>query len=86
MNYHISHLFCRLLMASTGPKLDLELLTSRNDKVQVPKGMHTPMCYCGDNCKLVKCNVPGYCYGMSSSCARNTSMTPSHHVAMLNQK
>jgi hypothetical protein len=54
MNYHISHLFCRLSMTSTGPEVDLDLLTSRKDKVQVPKGIHTPMCYCGDNCKLVK--------------------------------
>jgi hypothetical protein len=50
-------------MASTDLELDLELLTSRNDKVEVPKGIHTPMCYCGDNCKLVKCNVLGYRYG-----------------------
>jgi hypothetical protein len=33
-------------------------------KVAVPKGIHTLMCYCGDNCKLVKCNILGYCYGM----------------------
>jgi hypothetical protein len=51
-------------MASTGPELDLELLTSRKDKVSVPKGIHTPTCYCGDNYKLVKCNGLGYCYGM----------------------
>jgi hypothetical protein len=49
-------------MASSGPKLDLELLTSRKDNVAVPKGIHTPMCYCGENYKLVKCNVLGYCY------------------------
>jgi hypothetical protein len=51
-------------MASSGSKLDLELLTSRKDKVAVSKGIHTPMCYCDDNCKLVKCNILGYCYGM----------------------
>jgi hypothetical protein len=49
-------------MASMGPELDLELLTSRKDNVLLPKGIHTPMCYCGDNCKLVKSNVHGYCY------------------------
>jgi hypothetical protein len=76
-------------MASSGPKLDLELLTSRKDKVAVPKGIHTPMCYCGDNCKLVKCNVLRYCYGMRFFMCVNydsMSMTPSHHVAMLDQK
>jgi hypothetical protein len=31
-------------MASTGPELDLEFLTSRKDKVEVPKGIHTHMC------------------------------------------
>jgi hypothetical protein len=73
-------------MASTGPELDLEFLTSRKDKVEVPKGTHTLMCYCGDNCKIVKCNVLGYRYGMRFLIARTTSMTPSHHVAMLDQK
>jgi hypothetical protein len=56
--------FFRLSMTSSGPELDLELLTSRKDKVVVPKGIHTPMFYCGDNCKLVKCNILGYYYGM----------------------
>jgi hypothetical protein len=51
-------------MASMGLELDLELLTSRKDKLQVPKGIHTPRCYCGDNCKLVKFNILGYFYGM----------------------
>jgi hypothetical protein len=51
-------------MVSSGPELDLELLTSRKDKVVVPKGIHTPMCYCSDNCKFVNCNVLGYRYGM----------------------
>jgi hypothetical protein len=76
MNYHISHLFCRLSMASTGPELDPELLTSRKDKVPVPKGIHTPMCYCGDNCKLVKCNVLGYCYRMRSFMCENYEHDP----------
>jgi hypothetical protein len=30
-------------MASMGPELDLELLTSRKDKVLVPKGIHNGM-------------------------------------------
>jgi hypothetical protein len=86
MNYHIAHLFCRLSMASTGPELDLEFLTSRKDKVEVPKGIHTPMCYCGDNCKLVKCNVLGYRYRMRFFMCENYEHDPSHHVAMLDQK
>jgi hypothetical protein len=85
MNYHISHLFCRLSMASMGPESDLELLTSRKDKFLVPKGIHTPMCYCGDNCKLVKCNVLGHCYGMRFFMCENYEHDPSNHVAMLDQ-
>jgi hypothetical protein len=64
----MSHFFCRLSMASLGLELHLELLTSRKDKVAVPKGIHTPMCYCGDNSKLVKCNVLGYFYGRLFMC------------------
>jgi hypothetical protein len=51
-------------MAASGPELDLELLTTRKEVVVVPKGIHTPMCYCGDNCKVVKCKVLGHAYGM----------------------
>jgi hypothetical protein len=51
-------------MAASGPELDLELLTTRKDVVAVPKGMHTLMCYCGDNCKVVKCKAVGHAYGM----------------------
>jgi hypothetical protein len=51
-------------MASSGPEWELEFLTKRKDNVAVPKGIHTPMCFCGDNCKLVKCKVLGYAYGM----------------------
>ena len=36
----------------------------RKDATEVPKGSHTPMCYCGDSCKLVKCKAVGYAYGM----------------------
>ena len=51
-------------MASSGSQLDLNLLTMRKEIVAVPKGIHTPMCYCDENCKLVKCQVLGYAYGM----------------------
>jgi hypothetical protein len=50
-------------MYSSGPELDLDLLTMRKEEVAVPKVIHTLMFYCGDNCKLVKCNVHGYNYG-----------------------
>jgi hypothetical protein len=73
-------------MASTGPELDLELLASRKDKVEVPNGIHTPMFYCGDSYKLVKCNVLGYCYGMRFFMCKDYEHDPSHHVAMLDQK
>ena len=73
-------------MASSGPELDLELLTSRKDKVAVPKGIHTPMCYCGDNCKLVKCNILSYVYRTRFFMCVNYEHDPSHHVAMLDQK
>jgi hypothetical protein len=56
--------FCRFAMASSGPELDLEFLTKMKDNVGVPKGIHTPMCFCSDNCKLVRCNVLGYAYRM----------------------
>jgi hypothetical protein len=62
-------------MASTGPELDLELLTSRKDKISVPKWIHTPMCYCSDNCKLVKCNVLE-CYGMRFFMCENYEHDP----------
>jgi hypothetical protein len=51
-------------MASLGPELDLEFLMERTDNVEVPQGIDTPMCFCGDNCKLVRCKVLGYAYGM----------------------
>jgi hypothetical protein len=51
-------------MAALGSELDLELLTMSKEVVAVPKGIHTPMCYCGDNCKIVKCKVIGHVYGM----------------------
>jgi hypothetical protein len=73
-------------MASTGPELDLELLNSRKDKVPVLKGIHTPMCYCSDNCKLVKCNVLGYCYGMSFFMCENYEHDPLSPCRNLDQK
>lgn len=36
----------------------------KNEEVVVPKGRYTPMCYCGDNCKLVKCKIVRYTYDM----------------------
>jgi hypothetical protein len=51
-------------MASSIPELDLEFLTKRKDNVEVPKGIHTTMCFYGDNCKLVRCTVLGYAYEM----------------------
>jgi hypothetical protein len=51
-------------MASVGPKLDLEFLTKSKDNVEVPKGIETPICFFGDNCKLVRCKILGYVYGM----------------------
>jgi hypothetical protein len=51
-------------MAFSRPELDLEFLTKRKDNVQVPKAIDTPMCFCGDNCKLGKCTVLRYAYGM----------------------
>jgi hypothetical protein len=47
-------------MASSGPKLDLDFFSKRKDNVDVPQGIDTPMCFCGDNCKLVRCKVLGY--------------------------
>jgi hypothetical protein len=57
-------LFCRFAMASSGLDLDLEFLMKRKDNVEVPQEIDTPMCLCGDNCKLVRCTVLGYAYGM----------------------
>jgi hypothetical protein len=51
-------------MAALSSELDLELLTMSKEVVAVPKGIHTPMCYCGDNCKVVKCKALGHAYGM----------------------
>jgi hypothetical protein len=51
-------------MVALGPELDLELLTMRKEVVAVTKGIHTPMFYCGDNCKVVKCKALGHTYGM----------------------
>jgi hypothetical protein len=39
-------LFCRFAMTSSGPELDLEFLTKRKDNVEVPKGIHTSICFC----------------------------------------
>jgi hypothetical protein len=47
-------------MASSGPELDLYFLTKRKDNIKVPQGIDTPICFCGDNYKLVRCKIPGY--------------------------
>jgi hypothetical protein len=47
-------------MASSGPELDLDFLTKRKDNVELPQGIDTPMCFCGDSCKLVRCKVEEY--------------------------
>jgi hypothetical protein len=36
-------------MAFSGPELDLDFLTKRENNVEVPQGIDTPMCFCGDN-------------------------------------
>jgi hypothetical protein len=51
-------------MASSGLELYLDFLMKRKDNVEVPQGIDTPMCLCGDNCNLVRCKRLGYAYGM----------------------
>jgi hypothetical protein len=66
-------LFCRFAMTTSGPELNLEFLIKRKDNVEVPKGIDTPMCFCGDKCKLVRCtNV--------ESCQRHW-LPQTHHLA-----
>jgi hypothetical protein len=63
-------------MASSGSELDLDFLTKRKDNVEVPQGINTPMCFCGDNCKLVRCKVLGYAYGMRFFMCANYAHDP----------
>jgi hypothetical protein len=63
-------------MAASGPELDLELLTTRKEVVAVPKGIHTPMFYCGDNCKVFKCKVLGHAYGIRLLMCANYAHDP----------
>jgi hypothetical protein len=74
-------------MAPSGPELDLEFLTKRKDTVEVPKGIHTPICFYGDNCKFVRCNVFGDTSEMRFfMCAKPPTMRTtrsSHSTAML---
>jgi hypothetical protein len=63
-------------MASSGLELDLEFLMKRKDNVEVPQGIDTPMCFCGDNCKLVRCKVLGYTYGMRFFMCANYAQDP----------
>ncbi|CAN6373464.1 unnamed protein product, partial [Urochloa humidicola] len=51
-------------MASSGPNMDLDLLHMRKVNAPVPPGIYVPMCFSGDNCKLVQCQVLGVYYGM----------------------
>jgi len=43
---------------------DPDLLKWRKVRVVVPEGVHVPMCFCGDLCKLVQSKILGDCYGM----------------------
>jgi hypothetical protein len=63
-------------MASLGPELDLEFLTKRNENVEVRQGIDTPTCFCGDNCKLVRCKVLGYAYWMRFFMCANYAHDP----------
>jgi hypothetical protein len=63
-------------MVSFGPELDLEFLTKRMDNVEVPKGFNTPMCLCGDKCKLARCTVLGYVYTMRFFMCSNYTHDP----------
>jgi hypothetical protein len=63
-------------MATSGPELDLELLTKTKVNVEVPNGIHTPMCFCGDSCKVVRCKVLGYAYGMRFFMCANYAHDP----------
>jgi hypothetical protein len=63
-------------MASSGPGLDLEFLTKRKGNVEVPKGVHTTMCFRGDNYKLVRCTVLEYAYGMRFFMCTNYAHDP----------
>jgi hypothetical protein len=74
-------------MAASCPELDLELLTTRKEVVAVPKGIRTPMCYCGDNCMVVKCKDLGHAYGMRFfMCANNAHDRSSCGTAMIDPK
>jgi hypothetical protein len=65
-------------MASSGPELDLEFPTKSKDNFEVPQGIDTPMCFCGDNCKLVRCKVLGYAYSMRFFMCANYAHDPIH--------
>ncbi|CAN6372632.1 unnamed protein product [Urochloa humidicola] len=44
--------------------------------VPVPQGIYVPMCFCGDNCKLVQCRVLGFAYGMRFFMCNNYAHDP----------
>jgi hypothetical protein len=56
--------------------LQVDFLTKRKDNVEVPQGIGTPMCFCGDSCKLVRCKVLGYAYGMRFFMCANYAHDP----------
>jgi hypothetical protein len=61
---------------SSGPEVLLELLRMRKVTVPVPRGIHVPMCFCGDDCKLVQCKVVGDVYGMRFWMCNNYDHSP----------
>jgi hypothetical protein len=73
-------------MASSGPELDLDFLTKRKDNVEVPQGIDTPMCFCGDSCKLVRCKVLGYACGMRFFMLTMRTTRSSHSTVTLEPK
>jgi hypothetical protein len=63
-------------MACSGPEFYLDFPTKRKDNVKVPQGIDTPMCFCGDNWKLVRCKVLGYADGMRFFMCANYAHNP----------
>jgi hypothetical protein len=63
-------------MASLGPESDLEFPTLRKEEVAVPKEIHSPMCFCSDSCKFIKCKIVGYAYDMKFFMCVNSEHDP----------
>jgi hypothetical protein len=53
-----------------------EHIMMRKVKVTVPQGVHVPMCFCGDLCKLVKSQALGDFYGMRFLMCDNYAYDP----------